>query len=68
MYKIFSTNDWQETLSEYRGGVDYPISFFYKEIMEAFPNAKVKNIFFIRLCYRVNKDGVKVYLSTRGIR
>ncbi|XP_023340279.1 uncharacterized protein LOC111710426 [Eurytemora carolleeae] len=39
--KQVSTNDWQETLSEYRGGVDYPISFFYKEIMEAFPNAKV---------------------------
>lgn len=36
-----STDDWVKTLSEYRGGVDYPISFFYKEIMEAFPDAKI---------------------------
>ncbi len=40
----------------FRCGVDYPISFFYKEIMVAFPNAKVSgrlifNIHFLKLCY-----------------
>merc|ERR1719184_10882 len=28
-------------LAEYRGGVDYPISFFYKELMAVYPHAKV---------------------------
>ena len=33
--------DWQILLRDYRGGVDYPVSFYYKEIMEVFPNGKV---------------------------
>jgi len=33
--------DWRTILADYRGGVDYPISFFYKEIYKAYPNAKV---------------------------
>jgi len=36
-----STKDWQEIMVDYRGGVDYPVSFYYKELMEAFPNSKV---------------------------
>ena len=33
--------EWRIILSEYRAGVDYPVSFFYKEIMEVYPEAKV---------------------------
>lgn len=35
--------DWQEILGKqgYRAGVDYPVSLFYKEIMQAYPDAKV---------------------------
>jgi len=36
-----SDAEWRTLLADYRGGVDYPISFFYKEIFKAFPNAKV---------------------------
>ena len=32
---------WKSLLSGYRGGVDYPVSHFYKEILEVYPNAKV---------------------------
>jgi len=28
-------------MDEFRGGVDYPVSLFYKELMEAYPEAKV---------------------------
>ena len=28
-------------LSDYVGGVDYPVSHFYKEILEIYPEAKV---------------------------
>jgi hypothetical protein len=36
--------DWRNVLGEqgYRAGVDYPVSVFYKEILEAYPNAKVR--------------------------
>ncbi len=40
---VFSDADWRTILADYRGGVDYPISFFYKEIYKAYPNAKVIN-------------------------
>eukprot|EP00090_Calanus_glacialis_P003701 TRINITY_DN12728_c0_g1_i1.p1 TRINITY_DN12728_c0_g1~~TRINITY_DN12728_c0_g1_i1.p1 ORF type:complete len:290 (+),score=63.80 TRINITY_DN12728_c0_g1_i1:118-987(+) len=35
--------DWRKVLEKqgYRAGVDYPVSVFYKEIMEAYPDAKV---------------------------
>lgn len=36
-----SPEEWQEFLHGFRGGVDYPISLFYEELMEIFPNAKV---------------------------
>ena len=29
-------------MDEFRGGVDYPVSLFYKELMEAYPEAKVQ--------------------------
>ena len=38
---LCSRSEWRIILADYRGGVDYPISFFYKEIMEVYPNAKV---------------------------
>jgi len=28
-------------MEDYKGGVDYPVSYFYKELMVAYPNAKV---------------------------
>ena len=34
-------DDWKTLLDDYTRGVDYPVSFYYKEIMEAFPNGKV---------------------------
>jgi len=34
-------DDWKTILHDYRGGVDYPVSFYYKEIMEVFPKGKV---------------------------
>eukprot|EP00095_Tigriopus_kingsejongensis_P008978 maker-scaffold334_size202906-snap-gene-1.30 protein:Tk08978 transcript:maker-scaffold334_size202906-snap-gene-1.30-mRNA-1 annotation:"sulfotransferase family" len=38
-----SQSDWQNFLEKrgYRGGVDYPISLFFRELMEVYPNAKV---------------------------
>ena len=33
--------DWQNFLSGYKAGLDYPMVGFYKELLEAFPNAKV---------------------------
>jgi len=41
MEKKESVEDWQTTLADFRGGVDYPISNHYQELMVAFPNAKV---------------------------
>jgi len=52
-----SKSEWQTILADYKGGVDYPISFFYKEIMEVYPNAKVLlNV----------RDPVKWYESVHG--
>jgi len=34
-------SEWRQILAGYRGGVDYPVSFYYKEIMAVFPEAKV---------------------------
>ena len=39
--KFPSSGEWREVLLGYKAGVDYPISFYYKELMEAFPDAKV---------------------------
>lgn len=41
--KILKDEDWVNFLEKrgYRAGVDFPISLFYKELMKAFPNAKV---------------------------
>ena len=39
--EYFSHDEWRELLSDFKSGVDYPISFFYKEILEAYPNVKV---------------------------
>ena len=36
-----SASEWRKHLEDYRGGVDYPISNHYQEIMLAYPNAKV---------------------------
>eukprot|EP00088_Acartia_fossae_P062795 TRINITY_DN7605_c0_g2_i1.p1 TRINITY_DN7605_c0_g2~~TRINITY_DN7605_c0_g2_i1.p1 ORF type:complete len:298 (+),score=68.23 TRINITY_DN7605_c0_g2_i1:33-896(+) len=36
-----SDDDFHSILKDYRGGVDYPVSFYYKEIFKAYPNAKV---------------------------
>jgi len=36
-----SLTDWKKTMADYKGGVDYPVSFFYKELMVAYPKAKV---------------------------
>jgi len=33
--------DWQNLLKEYPAGVDYPLSLYYKELMQVFPGAKV---------------------------
>ena len=33
--------DWREFLAKYPSGLDYPFSAFYKEILAAFPEAKV---------------------------
>jgi hypothetical protein len=33
--------DWDSILGGYEAGVDYPLSPFYKELMAAYPNAKV---------------------------
>ena len=37
----YPRSEWREILAGYRGGVDYPVSFFYKEIMTVFPDARV---------------------------
>ena len=36
--------DWHQVLGGqgYRAGVDYPVSLFYKEILAAYPDAKVR--------------------------
>jgi len=36
-----SMADWKDAMEDYKGGVDYPVSYFYKELMVAYPNAKV---------------------------
>lgn len=33
--------NWRKFLADYPSGIDYPLSAFYKEIQEAFPEAKV---------------------------
>ena len=43
-------------MADYRGGVDYPVAMFYKELMMAYPRAKV--LLTIR-------DGVSWYVSVR---
>ena len=39
---IISPEEWRKIMDEFRGGVDYPVSLFYKELMEAYPEAKVQ--------------------------
>ena len=36
-----SKADWDEVLKDYKGGVDYPISLFWKDLMKQYPEAKV---------------------------
>ena len=50
-------SEWRKVLSDFRGGVDYPISFFYKELMEVYPNAKV---------LLTTRDPVKWYESVKN--
>ncbi len=33
--------DWKQFLGQYKAGLDYPLSAFYKELIEVFPEAKV---------------------------
>ncbi len=33
--------DWDSVLAGYPSGVDWPLSFFYRELLEAYPDAKV---------------------------
>jgi len=49
--------DLKSLLRDFRGGVDYPVSFYYKEIMEVFPNGKV---------LLTVRDPVKWYESVRN--
>ena len=52
----FSIEDWHRILEGYSGGVDYPISFFYKDLRKAFPNAKVaRRIFFLKPSSSINR-------------
>ena len=47
---------WKTLMKDYKGGVDYPVSFFYKELLEVYPDAKVlMNV----------RDPVKWYESVR---
>ena len=39
--KTITRKGWKTLLDEYAGGVDYPVSHFYKEILEVYPDAKV---------------------------
>ena len=41
IFNLLSEEDWHTILADYKGGVDYPVSFFYKEIYKAYPNSKV---------------------------
>jgi len=54
--KTISKEGWKTILDEYAGGVDYPVSHFYKEILKVYPDAKVLlNV----------RDPVKWYQSVR---
>ena len=44
-YKIASFVYLCLSSADFRGGVDYPISNHYQELMVAFPNAKVRALF-----------------------
>jgi hypothetical protein len=33
--------DWDRVLAGYQSGVDWPVSFFYRELLETYPDAKV---------------------------
>jgi hypothetical protein len=33
--------DWHEVMKDFHSSVDFPASFFYRELMDAFPDAKV---------------------------
>ena len=48
--------DWEEILEDYVAGVDYPISLFYKEILQVEPNVKV---------LLTERDPVRWYESVR---
>lgn len=54
--KTITKDGWKTILADYVGGVDYPVSHFYKEILEIYPEAKVLlNV----------RDPVKWYQSVR---
>merc|ERR1712066_586911 len=48
--------DWDLILQDYVAGLDYPVSLFYKEIMQVHPNVKV---------LLTERDPVKWYQSVR---
>ena len=54
--KTITKQGWETLLEDYVGGVDYPVSFFYKEILQVYPDAKV--VLTVR-------DPVKWYHSVR---
>ena len=54
-------------LSEYRGGVDYPVSLFYKELMVAFPNAKILlNVRDAKKWYTSVRDSIFKLIESSG--
>jgi len=57
--EMFSKEDWINFLPKrgFRAGVDFPISHFYKELMDVFPNAKV---------ILTNRDPEKWYKSAKN--
>ena len=48
--------DWEEILQDYVAGLDYPVSLFYKEILQVEPNVKV---------LLTERDPVRWYESVR---
>ena len=53
----YCREDWQQVLEDYVAGGDYPVSLFYKEILEVYPDVKV---------LLTERDPVKWYESVKG--
>jgi len=41
VHHSLSTEEWRELFLDYKAAVDYPASFYYKELLHTFPDAKV---------------------------